>query len=255
MAGALLTLYDLIFLETFWYGAMAWVALASLCLMLLVAIIARRIKNWRHIHKDEAGAVLSMDVVLVAPIALFIVSLAVQALVLSHQSIILHSAAFAAARSALVHQCPENSIMKVASCALKTKPGNMKRAAETMLIAAAPSSSFAVERNGCPSSAQHPLSKGLPLLADGAGIPVHLKTAIRNKICYILEPGNVSVETKWVPVGTALALTGIIDDPPPVEAEVRYRYALTTPIGGMLAGGTRSDGTKWREGVAKVVLR
>lgn len=255
-------LVSLLYAKTFWTGPFVWTALSALCLFILALLFRYRRRAVRALHDDRSGAAVTIDFLVIAPVALFVIAMFIQAMILAHQSVIVHVAAFAAGRSALVHKCPPPSLANAtdirnwtgaATCSDSDADALSIRAARTVLIAAAPASSFARERGACNGLASDPLGMLVAPMVIGSGVPDSLRAAIDNKVCYVLESGNdanVRVETRW------MKLIGLATSrPPPLTSKVSYRYALTTPIGVFLAQGRRGDNTRWREGWAEVRIR
>lgn len=281
---------DLLSTPSFWTGPVAWAVLASLCAVLCGVLIRWRgdARRLRRVWYEADGAAVTIDFLLIVPVGLLVISLLVQALVLAHQSLVVHAAAYSAARSTLAHGCPPTMRAMIAGgvgldflsgCDDDRATERALLASQTVLVAAAASSDFARDRGGCPDARDTVLGKGLPVLLEGAGVRPGLRKAVDNKICYVLETANVTVETDWqgsadtdliATLAEFIAGIGGGDDEeaalpggalraatarPPVKATVRFRYPVTTPVGMLLADGRRADGTRWREGVAAVVLQ
>lgn len=183
-----------------------------------------------------------------------------QVMITSQQRVHLEQAAYAAARAALVHQCPpRHALMRLRTPGMPSAlPECLTRrteldaiaqdraedAARWALIAAAPTTGAAAGR-GCdrvPAAEQ--------ILTEGDNIEGRDQAAI-NAICYVFEPENVTVDIEWVEdMGTLLSGTAEL----PIRATVTYRFPLSTPFRRFVREGERGDGTYWRSGTATVTL-
>lgn len=246
--------------QTFVTGPLAWALLSLLLISLFVFLISTRIKRLRSLHRDERGAASALDFVFVLPIGMLFISLIVQFLNLAQQSIVLHHAAFKAARSALVNKCSPPSIQRLGfeevftsfACDFGEGEALIERAAQIGAIPAAPASSYVRHRFDCASDRVQTLTDSMIPMAVGYGAPPTLARAMENRICYVVEPGNLNVSSSWLVTGY------LTEGLPPVEVTLTYRHPLTAPIGNWLLatdGGRRNDGTRWREGTASVILR
>lgn len=162
-------------------------------------------------------------------------------------------AAYAAARSALVHMCEPLSLTDIwaspvsglASLTCDEEPSRWEDAARWALIPAAPASAQARARGGCAH---------VPAAVEalrGADLEPSLEGAFANRLCYVFEPGNVEVDVRWRQ--DLMVLAGA-EAYPIVEATVRFRYQIHAPIAQWFSEARRGDGTTWRMGEATVVL-
>lgn len=209
----------------------------------------------RLARRRRSGAV-SIEAMLALPALLVIFSGVTQTMLMAQNRVYLEQAAYAAARSALVHKCPpfdfaaalQSPIAAINAAARShctDEPGKWEDAARWALISAAPSSAFAQGRGACP---RLPAAEQI---ATASALGGGLTEAFMNRVCYAFEPGNVEVEVAWQSgVFTTFGVTT-----PPIEATVTYRYPLTTPFRRFLGDGRHSDGSYWREGSATVVLQ
>jgi len=209
----------------------------------------------RLARRRREGAV-SIEAMLALPALLAIFSALAQTMLMAQNRVYLEQAAYAAARSALVHKCPPfdyadllQSPIPAINAALRPRcqdrPRKWEDAARWALVSAAPSSAFAQGRGACPTLPAAREIVTASALGDG------LTEAFMNRVCYAFEPGNVAVEVAWrSDIRTAFGVTT-----PPIEATVTYRYPLTTPFRRFLDDGRRADGSYWREGSATVVLQ
>lgn len=212
----------------------------------------RRLLKYRF-SKVRRGT-LEIEVALIFPLVLLIFGALTQFYLLSQNRIYAEQAAYAAARSAMVHKCPPANILttlttgqiSLASLTCKDDPQRWEDAARWALVAAASSSDDAPKRLQCPDMSAAAAMMGATDLRS------ELSRAVTNRLCYAYEPENVVVTAEWAP---ELAKGGPgRDGTVPIRATVRFKYPLTTPIGRFLADGKRSDGTRWRWGEATVTL-
>jgi hypothetical protein len=208
----------------------------------------------RALGRRRKGS-MSIEAMLAVPTLLVLFSGVTQTMLMAQNRLYLEQAAYAAARSALVHKCPPvnfaealqspvSGLQGLLSGSCQDDPRKWEDAARWALIGAAPSSAFAKGRNTCPD---------LPAARDvlgGGSLDAGLGEAFLNRVCYAYEPGNVTVEVEWeTDITTTFGITT-----PPIRATVTYRYPLTTPFRRFLDDGQRDDGSYWREGSATVVL-
>jgi hypothetical protein len=191
--------------------------------------------------------------VLLIPVLLVLAGAVSQTMLLAQSRLYVEQAAYAAARSALVHKCPPPEVYAMygsaravaAGAACRDEPGKWEDAARWALVAAAPSSGFARSRGACPEIA------AAGELVGGTDLSAGLRDAAANRICYAYEPENVVVEVDWV---RAEASPLLATQTRGIRATVRFRYPLTTPFRRFLYDEKRGDGTYWRWGEATVVL-
>ena len=104
-------------------------------------------------------------------------------------------------------------------------------------------------------------------IASGEEIPIEVRAAeeimtgrdqimgrdqaVKNAICYVFEPGNVTVDLAW---DTSLMsqLTGKTDVP--ITATVTFKFPLSTPFRRFIRDGERGDGTYFKTASATVTL-
>lgn len=217
---------------------------------------------------------MSLEAVLAFPVVLLCAGVVTQSMLLAQNRTYVEQAAYAAARSAMVHLCPPDDIFRALTSSwtqileqdCTPNPQKWEDAARWALVSASPSSDFAVNRGTCqPVEAGvelltgHPMRSAAEDIFRGSVTPRDLTTAIENRICYAFETDNVHVEVDWKRDWIS-TLSRVFSGHPnvgtlPVEATVTFRAPLTTPIQRLLADGERSDGTRWREMTATVVLQ
>ena len=208
----------------------------------------------RALGRRRKGAI-SIEAMLAVPTLLVLFSGVTQTMLMAQNRLYLEQAAYAAARSALVHKCPPvnfsealqspvSGLKGLLTGSCEDDPQKWEDAARWALISAAPSSAFAKGRTTCPD---------LPAagdVVDSGSLDPGLSEAFLNRVCYAYEPGNVTVEVEWeTSISTTFGITT-----PPIRATVTYRYPLTTPFRRFIDDGQHSDGSYWREGTATVVL-
>ncbi|NNE81511.1 MAG: hypothetical protein HKN18_14685 [Silicimonas sp.] len=201
-----------------------------------------------------------MEAALALPVMLVLFGAVSQVLITSQSRVHLEQAAYAAARSALAHKCPPFNILAVlrspaatifgGEC--ETRRGQLdaiaqkkaEDAARWALIAAAPTTGSASGR-GCD---RIPAAEDLLTRGDMIG---GRNQAALNALCYVFEPGNVTVTLEWQE--TLLSrITGRTEVP--IRATVQFRYPLSTPFRRFVRDGERGDGTYWKSGSASVTL-
>lgn len=211
--------------------------------------------------KYRRGSV-TIEAMMVLPVMMVLFGAVSQVLITSQSRVHLEQAAYAAARSALVYKCPpvrqlyatwgirtiQTECFRNRSSLDATAQRKAEDAARWALIAAAPTNSAAGAMNCALPEA------GRQLLTGGDRIAGR-DAAVRNAMCYVFAPGNVTVELEWQPTG-GISLAS--QDRLPIRATVTFRYPLSTPFRRFLiqngTAGQRADGTYWREGSASVTL-
>lgn len=195
---------------------------------------------------------LSIEAAMVLPLVTIVFGAVAQVMLTSQARVHVEHAAYAAARSALVHKCPpfnvtdllKSPIAGASTFTCKDDPQKWEDAARWALVAAGSPSGFANGR-GCPT-----IPAGEELLA-GSGQLAGYDTAAKAAMCYAFEPANVRVEVAW-DQSLFSNLTGT--QAVPITATVTFRYPLSTPIRRFLDGTKRGDGTYYREETATVTL-
>jgi len=118
-------------------------------------------------------------------------------------------------------------------------------AARWALVAAAPTTGAAAGR-GCPDVPREAVEA-----LTGSDMVAGRTQAVENALCYVYEPGNVTVELEWQQ--GAFSLAGGQTDVP-VRATVGFRFPLSTPFRRFVRDGERGDGTYWKYAEASVTL-
>ena len=205
--------------------------------------------------KEDRGAV-AIEAVLILPIMLMVAAVVAELFIASQRRVAVEAAAYAAARSALVHKCPPfqiggpfDTVTSLASGSCSDNPRKWTDAARWALISSAPGSRHAVSRGQCQTiaAAQEALR--------AAGLRGDLTQAARNRICYAYEPGNVKVDVDWHFGVMDAAYTAGFAKTLAIKATVTYRYPTASPVRKLISDGRRADGTRWYEKSATVVIR
>jgi hypothetical protein len=216
--------------------------------------LARLHSAVRAVHGDSRGAVISADFILAAVPILVFVTLMVQMTWLMRETIIVHYAAFAAARSAKVQECPLipagiNAAVLASRDILCTGDDRKREdAARYALISASPPWNVP-----CLASCKVP-DAALRAIARNSGIDERTNAIIK-QARYAYDQPNVQLH---VSVDDAmLALAGKTRFSPGVrpamKAELTYRHYIIKWVGKLL-GERRSDGLYYRETRAIVRL-
>jgi hypothetical protein len=210
--------------------------------------------------RDERGGAPSIEMTLIAIPMIVIVLAVVQVIMLARATVVMEHAAYAAARSALVHACRpitplaggENLFSVAAgvwgglSCDDTHTREQALRAAQLAVIPISASNGDSRARQG---DCGHP--EAAVDLIIGAGVRQGLREAVEAKACYAFEPENVDVEFAWtstmIGVSSARGL-------PPLEATVTFRMPVFLPVRGVFSDGRRGDGTHYRTISATVNL-
>lgn len=212
----------------------------------------------RILRKRRRGSV-GLEAAMALPVVMVLFGAVSQVLITSQSRVHLEQAAYAAARSALAYKCPPRTLSINSArteCFMPSQRSSLdalaqrkaEDAARWALIAAAPTTGAALAR-GCtvPEAGFEAMTSGNRIAGrDGA---------LRNALCYVQEPANVRVELEWLTTGgLPISLTERV----PIRATVHFRFPLSTPFRRFINadgnGGTRGDGTYWRQGTATVVL-
>ncbi|MEM9707640.1 MAG: hypothetical protein AAF871_02525 [Pseudomonadota bacterium] len=203
----------------------------------------------------------SLEGAMALPVFLVLFGAVSQVMITAQSRMHLEHAAYAAARAALVHMCPPfNLVEKLKSgsipdlrptdCELNESARNSvaqrkaEDAARWALIAAAPTTGHAAGR-GCDR-----VPAAEEILTGGDHIQGRSQAAI-NALCYVHEPGNVTVTVGW-DQNLMSQLLGETDVP--MRATVTFRFPLSTPFRRFIYDAKRGDGTYWKEGTATVTL-
>ena len=261
--------------ETFWSETVFWFGVALLMAAGMVALVyVRRRVLLPRLARDVSGSANAIEFTLVAPVFLIFFSIVIQIGLFATDSLTVHYAAYAAARSARVHACPSKGevvgdVLAGDSIAegfagsarewmlFKTCTGSpgqsgqrWEYAARMALIAAAPSS----ERvRFCQSNCKVPTSV-LQRIAGVAGGSAFNDVILR-KAEYAFDARNVEVElesslaAQLVKISGASTLQAL-----PATATVRYRHLIVLPMAIFFRDEKDSDGASYRWATATVTV-
>lgn len=231
---------------TLWEGVALWGGLAvasALVACLPLRAWARRLAP-RPLGADESGAAAAVDFTLTLPVFIVFVSLSVQFAVLLDATLIVHYAAYSAARSARVWVAESiaSSPLPVPGSApgvpISTRTRQRARSAASLaLVAASPSDpDIASQGSGAPVGT-------LAALAGAAGLPARA-ASLQAKARYAFDPRNTQVEIE----------ARMRDGAPLVTAHVEYRVH-TGILAGRFLGRDRGDGVRSLPARATVELQ
>ena len=225
---------------TFGGWILACVLTAGIGLMLMFYRCRYRNNSLPCWHHNQSGSAAALDMALTMPIFFFIMVLVVQFALFANTALVVHYAAFSAARSARVLNC--NPLIKF-SC----KSGDYQTAARYALIAVSPSTpNLACRSCDVPTSVLQALIPAADYQAQehafqfaGISLVPNNTQAIINKARYAFDPDNVTVETD----NPLLAYLNkdFLKKPKMVKATVSYKAHIFLPVGRIL-GEQRSDG-------------
>ncbi len=126
----------------------------------------------------------------------------------------------------------------------RDNPEAWTNAARIIATAVAPSG-YGYEASSC--DAPDALAE---LVLQGT-VPTSGRTALKRKGCYAWDPQNLSVSVSWQ---SDLLTRATPNSLPPLVAEVRFRFPLVAPLGGMFSDGQHNDGLYWRWSRAEITL-
>ncbi len=215
------------------------------------------------IGRHRRGSVV-LEAVMALPAMLVLFGAVSQVMITAQSRVQLEQAAYAAARSALVFMCPDfNLIALLQSASVNPRPSEcMTRrselnaiaqaraedAARWALVAAAPTTPASFAR-GCD---QVPAAKEI---LTGSDRIMGRDTAAEHAICYVFEPGNVTVELDWVTANSFFNPSAEAR----MQAKVTFLFPLSTPFRRFILNfddnaGERGDGTYFLRRTATVNL-
>lgn len=219
--------------------------------------MARLKKAFCAFYRNERGGLPSLEFALISPIMIIFVFCVIQFMLMAHAQIVMRQAAYAAARSALVNDCPPISfessmgnLFGAASSLLWNKCTPDKEKWETAArIALMPISASDTKSEARQSGCKYP--KALTQILSGDPVRKELDPTLHNKACYAFEPDNVRVEIEWQ---TLINGVQVKAGPPPVKATVKFKFPILAPTRMIFSNGSRGDGTKYWQGQAEVTL-
>ncbi len=241
--------------------------------ILLLTVLAARVltilarhSGYKDLHRDIGGSATAADFTLTFPLFMFVLLLIVQLAMTVNTSLIVHYAAYTAARSAKVWAWDIDLAKAKLEHVAEQKTGTTRtravaryqlnhsraeeiarRAARYTLIAASPVSS---KVNSSPGPMP---SQTLKQITQATGLSGRQAVLVR-QARYAFDPANTTIEiTK--PSGKEIAdwVTNVDANSWPIEAKVEYRMRLGVPIASRLLGEKGQGGYyRWIE--AKIVL-
>jgi len=248
------------------YRTTIWWAMLSLGLFVFLIWLLMRLRksvSLCSLAGNDQGSSVAVDFVLTLPIFLTLLLLIVQYALMSHTALLVHYAAYSAARSARVWMwdAPDmrlwpRPIPGLRNPASRINPSpevqiRAETAARFALIAASPA-----DKSIQKSPIQMPVSV-LNALAKTAGLDGR-EQVLMNKAAYAFDPANTRVEVR--PAVSTENQPGIefdLKQPAdawPVTATVSFRMALDMPIASRLLGKPRGDGSYYESSTAEVTL-
>jgi hypothetical protein len=214
---------------------------------------------FRSFFRCRRGSV-AIEAAMAIPAMLIVFGAISQVMITAQARVHLEQAAYAAARSALVYKCPDFNLVDLVRSSVSVRrptecmlnraaldaeaQRRAEDAARWALIAAAPTSGSASAR-GCDQ-----VDAAVELLTGRDQI-MGRNQVVENAICYVFEPGNVTVTLDWDRSFLA-QLSGRTDIP--VTATVTFNFPLSTPFRRFIHDGKRGDGTYYKTGSATVTL-
>jgi Flp pilus assembly protein TadG len=212
---------------------------------------------WRKALSRRRRGSVSLEAVLAFPVMMVVFGAIAQIMLLAQARLYVEQAAYAAARSALVHKCrpvdPRFAIKYPLSAAImatcQDKPQMWENAASWALVGAAPSSN-----RGCSTAPQ----AAIEVFNATGPVRSHLTTALTNRLCYAFNNANVTVTVEWLdfvdwPLAPNTPVRLLNNDAAPIKATVEFKYPLTTPFRLFISDGKDGD-HHYYMGSATVVL-
>lgn len=248
------------------YRTAVWWGLLSLTLLVILIWLLTRLRpmiSLKTLASDQRGSSVAIDFVLTLPIFLTLLLLIVQYALMSHTALLVHYAAYSAARSARVWMWDKQDMrpwprpvpaLRTPDSLSNSSPEVQRRAetaARFALIAASPAD-VSIQRS--PTQMPHSV---LSSMAKASGLEGR-EQALINKAEYAFDPSNTIVQIK--PAVSSLNQPGIeIDAAQPgdawaVTAIVTFRMSLDMPIAARLLGKSRGDGSYYETSTAEVTL-
>lgn len=241
---------------TFAWSMLEWLSiflLASLIGLATVLFAARRVRKrvpFRgRLPVDDAGSVVALDLVLVMIPVMVIMLVLVQSLWLMRETVIVHYAAYSAARSARVTLCPplaesDRAFMLQAAGKLGCNGdvSGAETAARLALVSASPPWDVPCQQN-CAFP-----DRPLRAIAQETGTG-KIYAALEAQAHYAFDAPNVRVDVQFDPHYLALTMRPGLT--PPVRARLTFRHYVLYGLGPMF-GVRRADGYYYKETTAEV---
>ncbi len=211
---------------------------------------------------DDLGGIPAIEFAMLAIPMTLITSCVIQFALLAQTTIVLEQAAFAAARSALVHKCRPLSLKSAseglfgaakavwggASCNDSAGAAQWENAARIALLPVSASNDKSKSRQG--GSCGHP--DALVKLMLNSAVRSNLEEAVTNKACYAFEDENVRVDVSWRTVVSGVTFG---DGVPAMRAEVTFRAPVLSITRMIFSSGSRGgDKSFYREITAEATV-
>jgi hypothetical protein len=241
---------------TFLWSILEWLSiflgagLAGLAIVVLAMSRLRgRVSLAGRLRADDIGSVVAIDLVLVMVPVIVIMLVLIQSLWLMRETVIVHYAAYSAARSARVTLCPplaesDRALLLQTSGKLGCNGdvSDAETAARLALVSASPPWDVPCQQN-CTFP-----DRPLRAIAQETGTG-NIYAALEAQARYAFDAPNVRLDVEFDPRYLALALRPGLT--PPVRARLTYRHYVLYGLGPMF-GVRRSDGYYYKETIAEV---
>jgi hypothetical protein len=228
--------------------------LAGMAVLILRWRVAARGARRHHRMAGTSGMAVAMDLVLVTPIFMFVMLLILQWAILMKDLLLVHHAAYVAARSAKVHLCPgpigSAGLMKMRALGSLPCTDDHRKAedaARYVLVTASPFAGSLQCEGGC-----SPPSAAFEALARGTDTHRNMQAWLA-QARYAFDPANVSVRVELTPFAQAGAGEANPGEQA-VRARVSFRHILLPWMEIAFGDGRRTDGTAYSTLVAEVSL-
>ncbi len=259
-------LFYTLFSSLSFYRTAVWWSVLSLMLLAIFIWLLWRVRptiNFKHFRSDQRGSSVAVDFVLTLPIFLTLLLLIVQFALMAHTALLVHYAAYSAARSARVWMWDQVDVrpwprtlpaLRSPAARINHHPEVQQRAetaARFALIAASPADPDIQNKPaGIPRSI-------LTAMANISGLKGREQVLIA-KAAYAFDPANSMVKIKAAvssPAQPGLEIDASLPgDAWAVTATVVFKMSLDMPIAARLLGSARGDGSYYETSTAEVTL-
>ncbi len=232
--------------------AFALFCMALLALFAIVALLRRRRVrvDLKALPRDTGGVALALDLVLVLVPTITITLVMLQSLWLMRETVILHYAAYNAARSARVYICPDMAqtigaygLQATGKLGCTGDRSKAEEAARLALVSAGPPWEIP-----CQSNCRIP-EKALRAISGQTGTG-KIYAALEVQARYAFDPPNVKLTVEPDPRWRFAMPKG---ETPPMRARLTFRHYVLYGLGPAF-GTKRPDGYYYRETTAEVTL-
>lgn len=223
---------------------------------------------WLSLSRDKSGSANAVDFVLVMPFFMFIMCLFVQMAMIVNASLIVHYAAYSAARTARVHYCNRSVLqypLGFASCSTSRAENEAIKAARYVLIAASPVDA-SIPSNGSPPNdslqwlANQYLERESPILVQARYAFDSRNVSVRVRPAVSLDPLiEAQLIAERVPAFDSASNSNTWTDRKllnawPVTVEVEYVKHLGVPLIGPFLSDVRRGNNHFRTIDAEITL-